>query len=264
MTLLEKIYDLAPEQSQILQTEFVDDQLIEVREFENYRWLQIGGDSIQGLMDMNSPSQILLPNIQALLTTLLVCPEPRQLLNLGFGCGSIERFCIDRLSDVEITSLETSESVIQLAKEFFFIGVGEGCQIINTSAEVFLDNEKKAYDIILCDIFNDEEHPACLYDATFYKNLDNCLDDKGVLAINLLPESEDDVLDILLSMKNYFDNISLLEVPNHFNAILFASNSRLPEAAELETRANKCLNQTGLDLSDLPQRLNRLMEMMPV
>ncbi len=262
MTLLEKIYDLAPEQSQILQTEFVDDQLIEVREFENYRWLQIGGDSIQGLMDVNSPSQILLPNIQALLTTLLVCPEPRQLLNLGFGCGSIERFCIDRLSDVEITSLETSESVIQLAKEFFFIG--EGCQIINTSAEVFLDNEKKAYDIILCDIFNDEEHPACLYDATFYKNLDNCLDDKGVLAINLLPESEDDVLDILLSMKNYFDNISLLEVPNHFNAILFASNSRLPEAAELETRANKCLNQTGLDLSDLPQRLNRLMEMMPV
>ncbi len=261
MTLLEKIYDLAPEQSQVLRSVFVDDQLIEVREFENYRWLQIGGDSIQGLMDVNSPSQILLPNIQALLATLLFCPEPKQLLNLGFGCGSIERFCIDKLSGVEITSLETSESVIQLAKEFFFIG--EGCQIINTSAEAFLVDEKKAYDIILCDIFNDEEHPACLYDDSFYKNLVNCLDDNGVLAINILPESEDDVLDILLPMKNYFDNISLLEVPNHFNAILFASNFRLPETAELETLANKCLNQTGLDLRDLPQRLNRLMEMMP-
>ena len=262
MTLLEKIYDLAPEQSQVLRSEFVNDQLIEIREFDNYRWLQIGGDSIQGLMDVNLPSQILLPNIQALLATLLFYSEPKQLLNLGFGCGSIERFCIDKLSDVAITSLETSTSVIQLAKEFFFIG--EGCQIVNISAEEFFTNEKKVYDIILCDIFNDEEHPACLYDDGFYKNLVNCLDDKGVLAINLLPESEDDVLDILLPMKNYFDNISLLEVPNHFNAILFASNSRLPEAAELETRANKCLNQTGLDLSDLPQRLNRLMEMMPV
>ncbi len=260
MTLLEKIYDLLPEQSQVLRSEIVDDLLIEVREFENYRWLQIGGDSIQGLMDVSSPSQILLPNIQALMATLLFCPEPKQLLNLGFGCGSIERFCIERFSDLEITSLETSESVIKLAKEFFFIG--EGCQIINTSAEVFFANESKTYDIILCDIFNDEEHPACLYDDSFYNNLVNCLEDNGVLAINLLPESEDDVLDILLPMKNYFDNISLLEVPNHFNAILYASNFKLPETTELETLANKCLKQTGLDLSDLPKRLNRLMEMM--
>jgi len=260
MTLLEKIYDLSPEQSQVLRSESVDGQLIEVREFENYRWLQIGGDSIQGLMDVSSPSQILLPNIQALLATLLFCPEPKQLLNLGFGCGSIERFCIDSFTDIEITSLETSELVIQLAKEFFFIG--EGCQIINASAEKFLANENKAYDIILCDIFNDEEHPACLYEDSFYKNLVNCLDDKGVLAINLLPESEDDVLNILLRMKNYFDHISLLEVPNHFNAILFASNFKLGETLELETLANKTLNKTGLDLKDLPQRLNRLMEMM--
>ncbi|GJM04694.1 MAG: spermidine synthase [marine bacterium B5-7] len=260
MTLLEKIYDLSPEQSQVLRSEMIGDQLIEVREYENYRWLQIGGDSIQGLMDVDFPSQILLPNIQALLATLLFCPKPKQLLNLGFGCGSIERFCIDQLPDVEITSLETSVSVIQLAEAFFFIG--EGCQIVNDSAETFLANENKIYDIILCDIFNDEEHPACLYDDSFYKNLLNCLDDKGVLAINLLPESEGDVLDILLPMKNYFDNISLLEVPNHFNAILFASNFRLPETDELVTLANKCLDQTGLDLRDLPQRLNRLMEMM--
>jgi len=261
MTLLEKIYDLAPEQSQVLRSEFVDDQLIEVREFENYRWLQIGGDSIQGLMDVNSPSQILLPNIQALLATLLFCPEPRQLLNLGFGCGSIERFFTDKLSDVEITSLESIPEIIQLAREYFFIA--DESHIINNLAEAYLAKTKTTYDIILCDIFNDEEHPACLYDDSFYKSLLNCLDDKGVLAINLLPESEDDVLDILLPMKNYFDNISLLEVPNHFNAILFASNFRLPETAELETLADKCLNQTGLNLTDLPQRLNRLMEMMP-
>jgi|GEM_PF-2984591 len=37
MTLLEKIYDLASEQSQIVHAELVGDQLIEVCEFENYR-----------------------------------------------------------------------------------------------------------------------------------------------------------------------------------------------------------------------------------
>jgi spermidine synthase len=159
------------------------------------------------------------------------------------------------------TSIEKTELVIQLAKEFFFIE--DGFQIINTPAEVFLTNEKKYYDIILCDIFNDEEHPTCLYSDGFYKSMGNCLNDEGVLAINLLPKTEDDMLNILSLMKNYFDNISLLEVPDHFNVILFASNSRLPETIELETRADICFNKTGLDLRDLPQKLNRLIGLMP-
>lgn len=260
MTLLEKIYDLSPEQSQVLHSELIGEQLIEVREYEHYRWLEIGGDSIQGLMDMNSPSQILLPNIQALLATLLFCPEARRVLNLGFGCGSIERFFIDKLPAIEITSLEPVEPVIRIAKEFFF--TSDEHLIVNSLAEDFLTDVKTRYDIILCDIFNDEVHPACLYDDNFYKRLANCLDEKGVLAINLLPESEDDVLDILLPMKNYFANIALLEVPNHFNAIVYASSFKLPETTALESLANQCLKQTSLDLRELPQRLNRLMEMM--
>ena len=258
MTLLEKIYDLASEQSQIVHVELVGDQLIEVCEFENYRWLQIGGDSIQGLMNINSPSQILLPNIQALLTTLLLCSKPRQLLNLGFGCGSVERFCIEKLPDMVITSVESTEVIIQLAKEFFFIG--DECQIINTSAEVFLTNEKRSYDIILCDIFNYEEHPVCLYDDAFYKNMNNSLNDEGVLAINVLSESEHNMLCILSLMKNYFDNISYLEVPDYFNVILFASNFRLPEITDLEIHAEQYLNKTGLDLRDLTKKLNRVVE----
>lgn len=94
-------------------------------------------------------------------------------------------------------------------------------------------NEKRSYDIILCDIFNSEEHPVCLYDDAFYKNMDNSLNDKGMLAINILSESEHNMLLILSLIKNYFDYISYLEVPNYFNVILFASNFRLPEITDL-------------------------------
>lgn len=261
MTLLEKIYDLSPEQSRVLLSEVLDEQLIEVREFENYRWLQIGGDSIQALMDIDAPEQILLPNIQALLATLLFCPEPARILNLGFGCGSVERFFTEKYPVTEITSLESNAAVIELAREYFFIPNEQ--HIVNTAAETFLATSSNAYDIILCDIFEDEEHPACLYAPEFYQNVFNCLDKRGVLAINLLPESEDDVLSILLAMKNYFDHVSLLEVPNHFNAILYASNFRLPDTAALDVAANDLLEKKKLDLRALPQRLNRLMEMMP-
>lgn len=260
MSLLEKIYDLSSDQSQLLHSEFLDEQLIEVREFENYRWLQIGGDSIQGLMDVNSPAQILLPNIQALLAALLFCPKPDRILNLGFGCGSIERFFIEQYPDLVITSLEASSEVIRLARDYFFFRNEQS--IVYSSAEEFLSKENEVYDIVLCDIFEDEEHPACLYDPVFYTNISRHLVETGVLAINVLPESEDDVLSILSAMKNHFDHISLLEVPNHYNAIIFASNHVLPGTIELETAARALFETKGLDLKALPQRLNRLMEIM--
>ena len=260
MSLLEEIYDLSPEQSQLLHSEVLGEQFIEVREFQNYRWLQIGGDSIQGLMNVNSPEQILLPNIQALLATLLFCPKPLRVLNLGFGCGSIERFFIAQYPELEITSLEASAEVIRLAKDYFFFRNEQS--IVYSSAEEYLSNKNKAYDIVLCDIFEGEEHPACLYDSVFYANIATHLDETGVLAINLLPESEDDVLIIFSAMKNHFNHISLLEVPNHFNAIIFASNHKLPGSMELETAAHDLYEETGLDLKALPQSLNRLMEIM--
>ena len=120
--------------------------------------------------------------------------------------------------------------------------------------------ETASYDIILCDIFIDEEHPACLYESDFYADVFNCLDKTGVLAINLLPESEEDVVEILLPMKNYFNHISLLEVTDHTNAIIFASSRKLPDTLELETAANALFEQTELDLRDVPQRINRLLE----
>lgn len=258
MLFLEKIYELTPEQSYVLHSEFVDDQLIEIREFENYRWLQIGGSSVQALIDVNAPDQILLPNIQAMMAALLFCPKPDRLLNLGLGSGSFERFLNAKLPQLEVTSLELNEIVIRLAKEFFF--VSDESHIVNDSAEGFLAKERMSYDIILCDIFAEEEHPACLYEDDFYANAFNCLDKAGVLAINLLPESEEDVVDILLPMKNYFDHISLLEVPNHTNAIIFASSHKLPSTDELETVANDLFKQTDLDLRDVPERLNRLLE----
>jgi spermidine synthase len=258
MLLLEKIYDLTPEQSQILHSELIGSQLVEIREFDSYRWLQLGGSSIQGLMNVNSPNQILLPNIQALLGTLLFCPKPNRLLNLGFGCGSIERFFNAKLPDLEITSIELNEKVIRLAKEFFF--VPNESRIVNDSAAEFLEKEKSLCDIILCDIFVDEEHSVCLYESDFYAHAIKCLGKTGVLAINLLPESEEDVINVLLPIKDHFDYIYLLEFPDYMNAIIFASCRKLPNMVELEIRANDLFEKTDLDLRELPERLNIILE----
>ncbi len=257
MPLLEKIYELRPNQSELLYSECVNGQLIEVREFEHYRWVQIGGSSIHSLMDVSSPSQIMLPNAKAMMTALLFCPKPQQLLNMGFGGGLFERFFATNFPELKITSLESNETVIRLSKEFFFIA--EEHPVINDSAEHFLSKEQTSFDIILCDIFSAEKHPDCLYEEIFYINASHCLNRTGVFALNLIPTSEEDVVTIVIAMRNSFNHISLLEVPGHANVIIFASQCNLLDRVNLEIEIYSLFKRTRLDLTDVPQRLIRLL-----
>ena len=257
MPLLEKIFKLKPDQSQLLYSEQINGQLIEVREFENYRWLQIGGSSIQTLMDVNSPSQIVLPNIKAMMAALLFCPKPQQLLNIGMGGGLFERFFATKYPELKITSLESNESIIRLSKEFFFLT--EENLIINDSAELFLARKHSSFDIILCDIFIAEKHSDCLYAEDFYASASCCLNKTGVFVMNLIPSSEDDLVVIISAMRNDFNHISLLEVPGHSNIIIFASQYKLLGRVSLEIEADALFRRTKLDLTDVPQRLTRLL-----
>jgi len=256
MSVLEKINQLKPEQSLLLHSELVGDQRIEIREYENLRWMSVGGHSVQSLIDVEAPEQILLPNLQAMLAAFLFCENPVRLLNLGLGGGAFERNFVSKLPELEITSVESSQEVIRLANEYFCIP--DHCQLIHDSAEHFLAQEQSAFDIILCDLFAGEKHPDCLYDTGFYADAYRCLKDDGVLAINLLPLSEKELIEILLPIRNHFDWVLLFETPNHANIILFALSSEPLTKSELETRASELIKVLDIDLTDIPNQLHIL------
>lgn len=255
---LEKIYQLRADESQLLYSGLIEEQTIEVREWQQYRWLHIGDDSVQTLMLMNATEQIVLPNIQALLSVLLFCPSATRLLNLGLGGASLERYLDSKWPDIKIRSVESNEQIIQLAKDYFYLP--ERVDVIHDSAESFLSSYDDLYDIILCDIFVADMQADCLFDNDFYTNIDNCLDKAGVMAINILPEAEDDVIKVLLPMKNHFDYIYLLEFPDYMNVIIFASRDKLPDRVELKKMAEGLFEKTDLDLRALPDRLNIILE----
>jgi spermidine synthase len=174
------------------------------------------------------------------------------------GGASIERYLDSKKPEIKIRAVESNGQVIQIAKDYFYLP--KTVDVIHKSAEHFLLNNKEIYNIILCDIFVADKQASCLYDNDFYANINRCLDKKGVLAINILPESEEDVIKVILAMKNYFDYIYLLEFPDFSNAIIFASCQKLPDSTELQNRADELFEKTDLDLRDIPDRLNVLLE----
>ncbi|MBL1142909.1 MAG: hypothetical protein HND53_12840 [Proteobacteria bacterium] len=255
---IEKIVELKPEESQLLYSGKIGDESIEVREWQQYRWLHLSDNSVQSLMLLEEIDQLVLPNIQALLTTLLFCPEAENLLNLGLGGASLERYLDSKRPEIKITTVESNEQVIQLAKEYFYLS--EEMSVIHDTADRFISKHNEIYDIILCDIFIADMQASCLNDEKFYANISKCMDKTGVLAINILPESEEDVVNVLLPIKDYFSYLYLLEFEDFSNVIIFASCKKMPDRLELNKRAEALFKKTKLDLTDIPERLNVLLE----
>lgn len=255
---LEQIYNLEPEESELLYSNPNSGEMIEVRQWQQYRWLHFGDKSVQALMMTDAIEQVVLPNIQALLAAFLFCPEAKRLLNLGLGGASLERYLVSNNPDLEITSVESNDLIIELAKDYFHLP--DNIDVKNKPADKFVQEETRSYDIILSDIFVADNQASCLYDESFYANILNRIEETGVLAINILPDSEEDVVNLLLPMKNYFGYLYLLEFPDFSNAIIFASCKKIPDADELNKRADELYEKTKLDLRDIPERLNVLLE----
>jgi spermidine synthase len=233
-------------------------QTIEVREQGDLRWLHFGGHAIQALMRLDRPDELLLPYNIAMLGALLFVDKPRHLLNLGLGSGSFERFFRARMPGLSVTSVESNATVVDLARQYFFIPQQQSVFI--QSADDFLLRHKKIYDLIFCDIFAGDHHPTFMEQAPFYESLSRCLRENGVVAMNLLPKNDTELLNILLAVRRHFAWVWLMEFPDHRNIVLYLMNHKPLEKSELELRAAELGRSLGVDLGDLPRRLLRLPE----
>jgi hypothetical protein len=104
---------------QSLYRTYLNGELLEVREYNNYRWFHYGGDVVQVAIDTFNHENILLQVPQSLLLFLLWQKPPFHLLNLGMVAGTIEN-ALHKLSDIKVTSVEAELPIIEMAKRYFF------------------------------------------------------------------------------------------------------------------------------------------------
>jgi len=209
---------------------YLSSEILEVREEYDYRWFHYGGDIVQAVIDTSNPENILLPVPQSMLMFLLWQKPPFHVLNLGMGAGTIEN-ALSKLSCVEVTSVEAEFEIIKMAKRYFLST--ENSHIVHDKAEEFLQVTASQYDIILCDIFFQQQSPKCLYRSTYYQDLKKKLSRSGTVFINLFPENEESLLHIMSVSRPYFKHITLIEFDDYQNIVLILSQVSLPTKEQL-------------------------------
>lgn len=253
MSDIDTIYDLNEKQSLILYSDTISGQTVEVREYEDLRWLCIDGSAVQSLMNITDSGKLLNPVSHILVAGISLFDHVDRLLNLGLGGGSIERFIWQYFPEITIDSVESSEVIIHIAREFFCIP--DTAPIFHSTAEQFFTTTCAQYQIILCDIFSGQSHPDCLYQSHFYQYCQQHLSADGIIIINLTPEDERDLLDILLPLRLSFAHTYLYEVDDHSNIIIFAANNHLKERSVHPRHSDTINSHTQLNFDDILKSL---------
>lgn len=107
-------------------------------------------------------------------------------LLLGLGAGNVPRLLKDLQKNAKITAIEFDPEVLRLARKYFELDNLENLNVVLGDAFSYIENCTVTFDLIIVDLFVDEEVPAKASDPEFLKRLEAFLNPKGHLMMNRL------------------------------------------------------------------------------
>ncbi len=196
---------------------------VEVSEEGGYRALHLGGEAVQSAMRLSDPSALALDYTQAMMGALLFAPEPRDILMIGLGGGSIARFVHGRMPDSRIVTVELNPKVVAAARSLFGLPADdERHAVVVADGAVYVPAHPASCDLLLLDAFEDGDSVAALATEAFYAACRAALRPRGVFAVNFIAE-ERRFITYLRRIERVFDGrVLCLPAANRVNVIVIA------------------------------------------
>ncbi|MBX2964928.1 MAG: fused MFS/spermidine synthase [Cyclobacteriaceae bacterium] len=117
--------------------------------------------------------------------------NPKSVLILGFGAGSVATILCDELNlTPHITGVELDPEVIALAKKYFNLDRFSSLTIHVADAAEFISHENTQYDLLVSDVFVDKNLPDHLIQQAYIENLIRLTAKKGIGMMNVISETK--------------------------------------------------------------------------
>jgi spermidine synthase len=141
--------------------------------------------AIQSRMKLRDPYALDLEYTRTMMGFLLFNPEPRQIVMIGLGGGSLAKFCYHHLPHASIQVAEINPHVIALRDEFHVPPDGERFRVIRTDGAQLVRHRVTRPDVLIVDGFDTEGQPPRLASQRFYDDCYEMLQPDGILVVNL-------------------------------------------------------------------------------
>ena len=220
------------------------------------RYLHFDLDNVQSVMRHDDPDALCLAYTRKMMAFLLFNAEPRRMLLLGLGGGSLAKFCYRHLPGAQITVLEIDPNVLALRGEFqvpadderFRVVQGDGVAYIGARALSADSRPAAREDVILVDACDRYGLSPALAAPDLYANLRRRLAVGGVLVMNVCGEPEEIESHVARIRGVFGERLISLPAKEDGNLIVmgFRTDPKVWDGAELDRHARKLEDRFGL------------------
>jgi len=188
----------------------------------------------------SQPKQLAFNYTKQLLSSLLVNPEPKRILIIGLGGGTMSNTLHQLLPDSQIDNVEIDQSVIKVARQYFGFLENEQIKTYSQDGRVFVKRallKKQEYDWIILDAFNGDYIPEHLMTKEFLEELKGLLSQEGILTANTFSSSKLYPYESA-TYKAVFGDFYQVTNQDNNNRIILARNNGL-ELASIKVQAKQ-------------------------
>ncbi|MGL1958623.1 MAG: fused MFS/spermidine synthase [Colwellia sp.] len=150
-------------------------------------------DSQQSCYLKSKPKKLVFNYTKLLLASLLVNPEPKRILIIGLGGGTMSNTLHQLFPDSRIDNVEIDPSVINVARDYFGYIENDKVKTFNQDGRIFIKRallKKQHYDWIILDAFNGDYIPEHLLTKEFLQEAKALLNENGMLSANTFSISD--------------------------------------------------------------------------
>jgi spermidine synthase len=231
-----------------------------ISERDGVRSLHLGSERVQSAMRVSAPNRLELAYTRAMMGFLLFHPDPRYVLMIGLGGGSLAKFMHEYLPGVTTTVVELLPEVAAAARRDFCLPAdGERLRVLLGEGGEYVAEHPGCCDVLLVDAFSDARQPLTLSSEAFYDAARDALDAPGVLVVNFLGRNGDFDRCMQRIEASFGGHVVCLPPEQPGNIIVFALKG-LPERWRwelLRDRAAALETQFGLPFSVYVANLRR-------
>jgi spermidine synthase len=140
---------------------------------------------IQSRMQIKDPHALDLEYTRTMMGFLLFNPQPRNIVMVGLGGGSLAKFCHRYLPQTRIQVVEVNPHVIALRKQFHVPPDDDRFRVVRADGAQYVHYRSTRCDVLMIDAFDAHGLPSRLCSQRFYDDCFEMLQPGGIMVVNL-------------------------------------------------------------------------------
>lgn len=223
------------------------------------RHLCFGLGRAQSVMRISDPYALDLAYTRQMMAFLLFHGQPRQIVLIGLGGGSLAKYCYRYLPGARLTVVESDPDVIALRDEFLIPRNDFRLSVVCADGAAYLAGLRRGVDALLVDAFDRDGIPSSFANETFYNNAHRCLCSTGVFVMNLAGEQTASLAHLDRIRQVFAESTIAVPVKGESNCLVFAQKDGLfePRWKWLLWQARRLKELFGLEFPAYVQELKR-------